>query len=212
MVFDAHFIEHLRNLFGCFNIHRTDQNRLACFMHFSNLIDNGTEFSILMHIHHIFQVLTSNGFVGRNFNDIDMINFRKFIRLCQAGTGHTGQLFVHTEEVLERHGSQGLGFTLNRDPFLCLNGLMQTFRIATPFHNTTGEFINNLHLIVVNNVIDIAAHGRTRLQGLIDVVHQFHMRRIGNIIHMEIRFRFSIALFGQVGGLALFIHQIIDRL
>ena len=124
MMFDAGFLEHLGDLFGRLDIDGADQNRLPRGMNFLNLPHDGTEFRFFMGIDGIFPIDTSDGLVSRNFNYVDVINFTEFIRFGKTGSGHAGQLFIHTEEVLEGNRRKRLRLTLDGNAFFRFNSLV----------------------------------------------------------------------------------------
>ena len=81
--------------------------------------------------------------VGGDFHHVQLVDFPEFLFFGHGGTGHTGQLFVQTEEVLEGDGGQGLAFVGNLHAFLGLDGLMEALVIAAAIHETAGEFVND---------------------------------------------------------------------
>src|SRR5699024_9745771 len=129
--------------------------------------------------------------------------------LGQCSTGHTGQLAVQTEEVLEGDGCQSLGLVLNLYAFLCLDGLMQTLVIAAAEHQTAGELVDNDDLTVTDNVVDIALHDTTSLDGLVDVVHEGGVLGIGQVVDVEVLLCALLALRGQGCGACLLIDDVV---
>ena len=73
---------------------------------------------------------TRNGLVGRDLNDIELVDRLKFLRLGDGRTGHAGELIVKSEVVLERDGRKRFVLALNINVFLCLDRLMQTLAVA----------------------------------------------------------------------------------
>ena len=70
-------------------------------MALNNLIDNSVEFCIFCFIHNIMVIDPQYRTVGGNFNNVQLVNFHKFIRFSRGCTSHAGQLVIHTEKVLE---------------------------------------------------------------------------------------------------------------
>ena len=128
-------------------------------------------------------VNTSNWTVSWNWDNTDIISFTEFFFLSLSCTSHSGQFFIHTEEVLIGNRSRCLGFILNRNTFLSFNGLMKSVRIATSFHGTTGELVNDQNfLFFANHIIDIQNHDIVSTQGIINEVSQCHIFNIIEII------------------------------
>ena len=65
--------------------------------------------------------------VGRDLDDVELVDFGELVRFGHRGAGHAGQLRVQPEIVLERDRSEGLVFRLDRDVFLGLQRLVQPF-------------------------------------------------------------------------------------
>ena len=69
-----------------------------------NAVDNCVKFSLFGFINRVVFINTGNGFVGRYFNNIKLVNFLKLGFLGHSRTGHTRKLAVKTEEVLKGYG------------------------------------------------------------------------------------------------------------
>src|SRR3546814_2978648 len=74
---------------------------------------------------------------------------------CRAG--HAGQLRVEAEVVLEGDRSERLVFLLDGDAFLGLERLVQAFGVAPAFHHAPGELVDDDDLVVLHDVVDVAA-------------------------------------------------------
>ncbi len=88
--------------------------------------DNGCIFCRFVFVNRVRVVHTDHGLVGRNLDDVQLIDGAELLFLGQGGTGHAGELAVQTEVVLEGDGRQRLALVLDGDAFLGLDGLMQT--------------------------------------------------------------------------------------
>ena len=65
------------------------------------------------------------GPVGRHLEDADLVNSPQFGGVRRGGAGHSGQLVVSLEEVLNGHASRGDRFQGDLQPLLGLDGLVQ---------------------------------------------------------------------------------------
>ena len=103
-------------------------------MAFLNLAHCRFIFSQTRFIDYVRSIHTNHGLIGRNNYNGQVVNLHKLLLLGLSSTGHTGQLFVHTEVVLEGDGSQCLALALYLHAFFSLDSLMQTFGEATAKH------------------------------------------------------------------------------
>ena len=152
-----------RKFFRFFDGYGTHKNRLARGVATGDFIGHGAEFRIFRAINGVVLVLTDDFFVGGNFHDVDVVDFSEFRFFRHSGPGHAGELFVHTEEVLEGNRGQGFRFGPHFDAFLRFDGLVQAFGVAATVHETTGEFVDDDDFAVVHHVVDVFVHGSLRL-------------------------------------------------
>ena len=139
-------------------------------MKLHNLVNHGLKLLSLGAVHHIGMVYPYHGFMGRNLNNIKIVDLHELSGFRGSGSRHPSQFVVHPEVVLEGYGGQGLVFALYLHPLFCLNGLMQTVAPAPSRHETAGKLVNNHNLAVLNNVVHIAFEEGVGLQGLLNVV------------------------------------------
>ncbi len=95
------------------------------------------------------------------------------------------------------------------DALLRLDGLMQTLVVAAAEHQTAGELIDNDDLTVTDNIVHIALHDAARLDGLIDVVLERGIRRVGQVLYLKVRLGALLTVRGQRRGLGLFVDDVI---
>ena len=92
--------------------------------------------------------------------------------LGHGGAGHAGETRVQAEVVLEGDRGERLVLALDGDVFLGLQGLMEAFGIAAPFHHAAGELIDDDDLVVLDDVVLVALEQGMGAQRLVDVVDQ----------------------------------------
>ena len=178
-------------------------------MAFRNLINDRAVFADIAAIHNIRPVLPDNRLVGRDFNDIQFVDCGKFLRLGYSGTGHSRQLLVQAEIILEGNGSQRLVLFLNINVFLGLNCLMQAFGVPAPEHQAARKLVHDDDLAVFDDIVDIALHDAVGTQRLVNVMAQRGIFHIGQILKTEGTFRFRDAPCRQCCGPRLFIHHVV---
>ena len=152
------FLEHLRQELGLLNRCGTNQDRLASRVPFFNVIDDCTELTCLGRVDQVGLVLSNHRTVRRNGDDTDLVGRCEFRSLGFGGTGHarTRAFGVEAEVVLKGNGRQGLIFSLDLHPFLCLDGLVHSVVVATPRKNAPGVLVNDEDFSPVDDVIAIA--------------------------------------------------------
>ncbi len=138
-----------------------------------NVVNDGVEFCFFRLIYQVGQIFPLYGFVGGDFRYIEPVDFVKFGFFRHGGTGHTGQLIVKTEEVLEHNRGQRFAFVGHFHIFFGFNSLMQAFVKATAIHQTAGKFVNDDDLAVFDHVINIALHNAVGADSLVDMVLQW---------------------------------------
>ena len=152
-------------------------------MAFADVLDNSGKLCLLRLVNQVGQILTLLRAIRRNRHDIQLVNLVQLSRFGLSRTGHTGQLVVEAEVVLERNGCQRLVLVFNLHPFLGLNCLVHALVIATACQHTTGELIDNEDLTITNNVILVAGEQLLGLQGIVQVTDQrrvFRSIQVGN--------------------------------
>ena len=98
-----------------------------------------------------------------------------------GGTGHSRELVVEPEVVLNGDRGERLRLTFDLNAFLCFNGLVQTFGPATAVHGAAGELVDDQHLTFLHDVVHIALEQRVRAQQLVNDVQPLARRRVAAI-------------------------------
>ena len=119
-----------------------------CLVQLLDLADDRPVLGRLVLVDDIGIIVADHRLVGGHDHDIEVVDLLEFRGLGIGGTGHAGQLVVHPEIVLEGDRGQGLVLLLDLDPFLGLQGLVQTVAVAPPFHGPAGELVDDDHLAV----------------------------------------------------------------
>ena len=202
-------LQHFRQQLGFFDGDGADQHRLLPLVALDDLVNNRTVFRCLGLIHHVGQILADHRAVRRNLHDVQPIDLLELRLLGHGGTGHTGQLLIQAEIVLERDGRERLALALHLDALLGFDRLMQPLVIAAAEHRTARELVHDQHLTVLDHVVDIALHDAARLDGLINVVEQRHVFGVHQVFDLEIRLRLAHTRLRQRGGACLFIDDIV---
>ena len=105
--------------------------------------------------------------------------------------------------------ARGLALVLDLYALLRLDGLMQALIIAAAEHQTAGELIDDDDLTVADDVVYVALHDAACLDGLIDMVLESGVLRVGQVLDLEVRLGALLAMRGEGRGLCLFIDDVI---
>ena len=124
VVRDAFGIQQLRKIFGFVDGCSTHKDRLTLFMGRLDFFDHTSEFLSRRAIHLIMFVDTRHGAIGRDFHNTKAVDFHEFFLLGQSCAGHTAQLFIQAEIVLERHRGERDILGLYRNAFFRFDRLM----------------------------------------------------------------------------------------
>ena len=184
IVTDSPEPEHFAEEFGSLHIRSAYKDRPSLPGQFHDPVDHCVVFGPLRLVNHILPVVTDYRTVGRDHDDVELVYGPEFagLRLCR--TGHTGELVVHPEIVLQGDGGKRLCGGLHLHVFLGLHRLVQTVAPTASFHHTSGLFVDNLHLVVHDDVVDILLEHGISLQELRDSMHALALQ--GEILHQGI--------------------------
>ncbi|EKD59803.1 MAG: hypothetical protein ACD_54C01125G0003 [uncultured bacterium] len=164
-------LQHHRQRLGFVNRGGADQNRLTRGVGLLNGLHHAFELFARGAIHRVVFVFAHHRAVGRHFDHAQLVNFHEFIGFGAGRAGHAAQLVIKPEVVLEGHGCQRDVFRLNRHALLGLDRLMQAIRQAAALHHPAGEFVDQHHLAVADNILLVTGEQLVRPQRLRDVVH-----------------------------------------
>ena len=104
-------------------------------------------------------------FVGIS-TTFEVVDLDELLLLRLRRAGHAAELLVEAEVVLQRDRRERLVLFLDPDALLRLDRLVQALAPAAAFHDAAGELVDDLHLAVLDHVLDVAVVERLRLQRL----------------------------------------------
>ena len=209
IVLDALAGEHLAQQLVLLDGHGAHQHGLPLGVARLYLLDHGAVLAVFGLVHAVLVVDTGDGTVGGDLDDIQRVDGGEFLLLRQRRTGHTGQLAVQAEVVLERDGGQRLALPLDGQVLLGFDGLMQTLGVPAAEHEAAGELVHDDHLAVLDHIVHVALHDAVGFDGLVDVVGNGAVLRVGQVVQMEEFLRLLDAAGGEGAALALLVHHIV---
>ena len=153
---DIFALEQLRQIFGAFHRGSTHQDGLAGSNVFGDVFHNRRELCFLRFVDAVGVIHTLVWFVRRDRNDVQFINRVQLGGFGLCSTGHTGDLVVQTEVVLQRNRRQGLVFVFDLDFFFCLDRLVHAFAEPATSQDTAGEAVDDHDFAFADNVVLVA--------------------------------------------------------
>ena len=148
-------LEHSAQQLGSFYTDCADEHRLVFGVAFSNFVDDGVVFLATRLVDAIVGVFPHHRSIGRNNVDVEFVNVVKLGRFGLGRAGHAGELLIEPEIILDRDGGERLRLAIYLHAFLGLHRLVQTVAPTAPRHFATGEFIDNHHFVVLDDVLHI---------------------------------------------------------
>ena len=146
-------LQHFGQRLALFHADRTHQHGLALLVAFQHLLDNGIVFAVDRLVDGVRIIDALTGTVGGHRDDVQAVDLGELGGFGLGGTGHTGQLFVHAEVVLEGDGGQRFALGGDLHALLGLDGLMQTLVVAAADHQTTGELVHDDDLTILEGPV-----------------------------------------------------------
>ena len=100
-------------------------------------------------------------------------------------------------------------FALYPYVFFRFDRLMQPVAETTSRHNAAGEFVDDKHLSVLHDVIDVLFHYDVGFHRLIDIVVKRGVVKVGKVLHPKEFLGFRDAFVGEIDRLFLFFVGVI---
>jgi hypothetical protein len=170
---------------------------------------DGVELAFLRLEDEVLLVLASDRDVRRDLDDVQVVDLDELLLLRLRRAGHAGELVVEAEVVLQRDGGERLVLLLDADALLRLDRLMQALAPAAAFHHAPRELIDDLHLVVLDHVVDVAVVERLCFQRLVEVVHELRVLRCVEVLDPQRAFDLRDALFRDGDGLVLLVVLVV---
>ena len=171
VVFDFAQGEHTAQQLRYFDRGGTHEHGTSGLDHLHNLFDNGVVLGPLGLVDAVLHIDTGYRLVGRDSHHIEFIDVPELTGFGLGGTGHTGQLVIHAEVVLQGDGGEGLRSGFDLHVLLGFDGLVQTVGIAAALHDTAGLLVDDFHLVVDNHILVVEFEEGIGLQQLVDGVN-----------------------------------------
>ncbi len=184
-----------------------DERRLALGVAVLDLLDRRVPFLARAAIDEVGAVGADHVAVGRDDDHIELVDVLELGGLGHRRAGHARELLVHAEEVLEGDRGERLVLALDLDALLRLDGLVQAVGPAAAGHHAAGELVDDDHLAVLDQVLDVAPVEVVRAQPLVDAMDQVHVLHVVEVVDAEELFHLADTLVGEGHGVRLLVHE-----
>ena len=200
--------EHTAEQFGDLDGDRADQHGQIEFVQAVNLLDDGVVFLAFGAVDLVLLVETPDGAVGRYDAHIEFVDLPELSGLRFGGAGHTGELAIHPEEVLDSDCGHGLGLVLQLDAFLGLEGLMQAVGKTAPGLRPARGLVDDDDASVIGDeVLHVLLEKGVRLHQLVDIVHRLVLL---GVVAVRLFLLARLVLFAQRIVAADFVDEYAD--
>ena len=184
-----------------------DQYRLLGGVEALDLIGHGEVLFLGRAIDHVRVFDAQHLPVGRDDDDLELVDGVELRGLGFCGSGHAGKLLVKAEVVLEGDGGERLVFLADLHAFLGFDGLMEAVGPAAAGHEAAREFVDDDDFAVLDDVLDVALVKVVGLERDLDVVLHVPVVFVGNIVDAEKLFNLLPALVGDGDGAGLLVDD-----
>ena len=193
-----------RQLFALLDAGGAHQDRPTELVRGLDFVRHRRQLFALRAVDQVVALLAAHAAVGRDHDDVEIVDLAELRRFRERGSRHAAELVVQPEEVLVRDGRERLVFLADLQAFFGLRGLVQTVAPAAPLHLAAGELVNDDDLrpfaFVGHDVVLIELVEIVRLQCDVDMVNPVHVfgrvhgrakveqrRRIGHRKRIDLR-------------------------
>ena len=179
--------------FGGLDARGADEHRLSALVRLFDFLDGFGVFFAARLENHVVLVDADAGLVRRDGDDAEAVDVVKFSGFGFRRSRHSREFFVHAEIILNRDGGVSLRFLFDLHAFLRLDRLVQPVAPAATGHDAPGVFVDDHHLVVLDDVMDVLLEKRIGAQ------------KLGNAVNVLARadeavFRLLLELGALLGG------------
>ena len=164
---------------------RAHEHGLALLVALLDVLEHGVVLRFLRLEDVVVLVVAGDVDVRRDLGDVQVVDLDELLLLGLRRARHARELLVEAEVVLEGDRRHRDVLLLDRHALLGLDRLVQALRPAAALHDAARELVDDLHLAVVDDVVDVALEERLRLQRLRQVVDHLHVARVVDVLDPE---------------------------
>ena len=124
-------------------------------------------------------------------------------------SGHTGQMLVEAEEVLERDRRERLVLAANLDAFFRFDGLVDAVGVAPAVHQAAGELVDDDHFAVLDDVLLIAVEQVPGFERRVELMRQLDVALIVQVRDAEHLLDLGDARLGDRNRVRLLVDRVV---
>ena len=185
VVLDPAAVEQRRELLGLLDRDRADEDRLALLVTLDDILDDRVPLRVLALVDQVLLVVADHLAVRGDLGHVEVVDRLELGELRLRRTGHAGELVVHLEVVLDRDRREGLVLLLDADALLRLDRLVQALRVAPALEHAAGELVDDLHLAVRHDVLDVALVVLLRAERVLQVMDERRVDVLVEVVDAE---------------------------
>ena len=171
LVRDPPLLEQSRQLLRLLDRDRADEHRLALFVPLGNVRSGRFVLGVFGLVDEVGVVDPDHGLVRRDRHDLQVVRVSELTGFGVGRAGHARELAVHAEVVLERDRGERLVLFLDVHALLGLDRLVQAFAPTATLEDPARELVDDVHLALRDQIVDVALEELLGLQRLLDLVH-----------------------------------------
>src|SRR5215218_4888418 len=209
-VLDAALLELVRQQLGDLDGDRSDEHRLTELVALLDRASDGAPLARLGLVDLVVLVEPLHRAVGRDLDDLELVDLHELGRLGEGGAGHARELVVAAEVVLVGDRGDGLVLLLDRHALLRLDCLVQALRPAASLEDAAGELVDDLDLALDHLVVDAALVERLRLERLLEVVDEMAVLGLVEVAHPHEPLGLLDAALGDRDRLLLLVELVVE--
>ncbi len=177
LVLDPVLLEHVGDQLRLLDRGRADQDRPAGLVDLADLVEDRLVLLVVGPVDHVGVALAGQRPVGRDRDDVELVDLPELVGLGHGRAGHARELLVELEEVLEGDRGEGLVLLLDPDPLLGLDRLVEAVGPLPAGHQAAGELVDDHDLAVHDDVVAVALVEVVGLERVVDQVGPLHVAR-----------------------------------
>ncbi len=209
LVLDALVLEEPAHDVGLLDRGRPDEDRLSLLVRGADVRHHRVELLALVLVDDVVAIVAHHGLVGRDDDDVEVVDLLELLRLGLGRARHAGELLVHAEVVLEGDRRVGLALLLDRELLLRFDGLVESVGPTSPVHEPARVLVDDHDLAAEHHVVAVALEERVRLQRLAHVVEDLHVVRVVEVVDPELGLDLVDPVIGEVHALRLLVERVV---
>ena len=195
--------------FGSFDDNGTDEDGATQRVLLLHFLDNGAELSFQPAVDDVRGIVPNHFLVGGDDQDIEAVDLVELLALGPSSSGHTGELFVEAEVVLEGDGGVGDALLLDFYAFLGFDGLVEAVRPAPAVHEATGELVYDNDLAVLDDVLLVAVKESGGAEGGVEEAGEAGVLGVVDVLDAERLLDFVGTVVGEGDAFVLEVGYVV---